>query len=238
MDSTNDVNKETSKVKIGKYVLFYFLLAIGSAVLVLLDQLSKSWIVENMQSANNPLMAEPGTSITFIPGVIDFSYLGNTGAAWSMFSGGRVVFIVLTIVFIIAALIVYGKLPFTKKNAALHVLIVVMLSGAIGNFIDRINNVIVIDNIEQSYVVDFIKTTFIDFPTFNVADIYVSVSVIVLIIILLFFYKDEKTGDKAVKEVESDEIETYIIRKNDNNENVIIKENDNNDTTQNEEVDK
>lgn len=221
--NTSKTNNST-KTPVYKYIIYYSALLAGSAGLVLLDQLSKSWIVEHMQSAENLLSATPGSSITFIPGVIDFAYLGNTGAAWSMFSGGRIFFIILTFLFVIAALIAYGRLSFTKKNAVLHVLIVFMLSGAIGNLIDRINNVIVIDGIEQSYVVDFIKTTFIDFPTFNVADIYVSVSVVVLIIILLFFYKEDKTEEKVHKDTASDEIETYVIHKNENNESVIIRD--------------
>jgi signal peptidase II len=61
-------------------------------------------------------------------------------------------------------------------------LLSLIAAGAIGNMIDRIR---------YDYVVDFIYFVFINFPIFNVADIYVSISTFVLIFILLFYYKEE-----------------------------------------------
>ena len=60
---------------------------------------------------------------------------------------------------------------------------VLIFAGAIGNFIDRIR---------QGFVVDFLYFELIDFPIFNVADIYVTVGCILLILLLLFYYKDEE----------------------------------------------
>ena len=57
----------------------------------------------------------------------------------------------------------------------------VLFSGALGNFIDRL---------VHKYVVDFIYFSIIDFPVFNVADIYVTLSVITFVVLLLFKYKD------------------------------------------------
>ena len=65
----------------------------------------------------------------------------------------------------------------------LHLIAVLLTAGALGNFIDRIT---------QGYVVDFFYFSLIDFPIFNVADIYVVVSFIALIICILFIYKDEE----------------------------------------------
>ena len=61
-------------------------------------------------------------------------------------------------------------------------IIIFLSAGAIGNYIDRVSN---------NYVVDFIYFSLIDFPVFNVADIYVTVAIFFLLILILFYYKDE-----------------------------------------------
>lgn len=61
-------------------------------------------------------------------------------------------------------------------------IIVLLVSGAIGNFIDRCLN---------NYVIDFFYFKLIDFPVFNVADIYVTVAAILLILLFCFYYKEE-----------------------------------------------
>ncbi len=73
------------------------------------------------------------------------------------------------------------KMPDEKKYRLLHVLLSLIAAGAIGNMIDRIR---------LDYVVDFIYFVLINFPIFNVADIYVSVSTVALVILLLFVYKE------------------------------------------------
>ena len=59
---------------------------------------------------------------------------------------------------------------------------IILTAGAIGNFIDRLT---------RGYVVDFFYFSLIDFPIFNVADIYVTVTFIVLVLLIFFYYKDE-----------------------------------------------
>jgi signal peptidase II len=73
-------------------------------------------------------------------------------------------------------------MPDKKKYTKLHFLFSLIVAGAIGNMIDRIR---------YDYVVDFIYFVRLNFPIFNVADIYVSISAIVLIILLLFVYKEK-----------------------------------------------
>jgi len=73
------------------------------------------------------------------------------------------------------------KLPRSKHYAILEILLVLIAAGAVGNMIDRV---------QYNYVVDFFYFKLIDFPIFNVADIYVSVSCVVLAILIIFFYKD------------------------------------------------
>ena len=70
----------------------------------------------------------------------------------------------------------------TRRFLYLRVIAVLFLSGAVGNAIDRMMN---------GYVIDFFYFSLIDFPIFNVADIYVAVSTILLIVLMLFYYKDE-----------------------------------------------
>ena len=73
-------------------------------------------------------------------------------------------------------------MPREKKYLYLDYIIVLVVAGAIGNHIDRVIN---------NYVVDFIYFSLINFPVFNIADCYVTVSMILLLILILFYYKDE-----------------------------------------------
>ena len=82
----------------------------------------------------------------------------------------------------VGLLYILGKMPKTNKNLPLNYIIVFLVAGAIGNYIDRIMN---------HYVVDFIYVSLINFPVFNVADCYVTVSVILLFVLIMFYYKDE-----------------------------------------------
>ena len=73
-------------------------------------------------------------------------------------------------------------MPEEKKYNILHILLVLIASGAIGNMIDRVR---------LEYVVDFFYFVLINFPIFNMADIYVSVACVLLAIVMLFIYKEE-----------------------------------------------
>ena len=70
-----------------------------------------------------------------------------------------------------------------KKYFVLQILLTILSSGAVGNFIDRVG---------QGYVVDFLYFKLIDFPVFNIADCYVTVSVAVLLFMMLFKFTDEE----------------------------------------------
>ena len=86
-------------------------------------------------------------------------------------------------------------MPRQKKYLYLDYIIVLVVAGAIGNHIDRVLN---------NYVVDFIYFSLINFPVFNIADCYVTVSMILLLILILFYYKDE----------DLEEIKKSILSKN------------------------
>ena len=91
-------------------------------------------------------------------------------------------FYILTIAMVCAFIWFFISLPNNKRFVYLDWILVFMSAGAIGNLIDRIS---------QQFVVDFLYFKLIDFPIFNVADIYVTCSAILLLILGVFYYKDE-----------------------------------------------
>lgn len=118
---------------------------------------------------------------TIINGILELNYLENKGAAFGLLQNQRIFFIfVAAIILIVIAYILY-KAPDRKKYIPAHVLLSLIAAGAIGNMIDRIR---------LDYVVDFIYIVWINFPIFNVADMYVSFSTAALIFALLFYYKE------------------------------------------------
>lgn len=140
-----------------------------SAVLIVADQLLKSWVAANIAL---------NTSHTLIPGVLSLTNLRNDGAAWSLFSGQQWFFYIVTIV----ALIVVAFLWRDSKNKPMYRLgLAFILAGAIGNFIDRLH---------QQYVVDMFQTDFINFPIFNIADMCLTVGVILVAVYIIFFDND------------------------------------------------
>lgn len=145
----------------------------GILLLTFIDQWTKYLAVLHLKNQE---------SIVLIPGVFQLQYLENHGAAFGILQGQQWIFFLMTIVYLVAAVWIYLRIPKTKKYFPLHMIAVVLTAGALGNFIDRIS---------QGYVVDFFYFSLIDFPIFNVADIYVVLSFIGLAICILFVYKDE-----------------------------------------------
>ena len=143
------------------------------SVPVFLDQLTKHLAVLYLKGQG---------SIVLIPGVLELFYLENRGAAFSILQDQQWFFYILTTVFLVLAFLFLRKMPDTKRMFPMRCAVLVLIAGAVGNFIDRLTH---------RYVVDFIYFSLIDFPVFNVADICVSVSVAVLVVLILFYYKDE-----------------------------------------------
>lgn len=145
---------------------------IGLAVLMVsLDQITKALA--------GAFLKGNGTK-TIIPYIIDFYYTTNDGAAFSSFSGQRLLLIALPVVMIIALGIALYK--FKDKGVLFTLPIVMIISGGIGNLIDRC---------VTGEVVDFISFSFMNFPIFNVADIFVSVGAALFIVYILFFDKEK-----------------------------------------------
>ena len=145
-------------------------------IALLSDRVTKSWAVGTLSS---------GTVIPVINNVLDFMYLENHGAAFGILQGKQTMFIIITLL-VTAAIVSYlVEAPTDKKNLTVNILLSLIAGGAIGNFIDRIT---------LKYVIDFIYFKPINWPVFNVADIYVSLGAVILAILVLFVYKD---GDVA-----------------------------------------
>lgn len=154
-----------------KFFLFLDLLMIAG--LIVLDQYTKQW-------AKVYLKDKPAYNL--INGILELNYLENQGAAFGMLPNQKVFFIFVAIVILFVVGYVLWKVPDQKKYTILHFLFSLIVAGSIGNMIDRVR---------YDYVVDFIYFVRINFPIFNVADIYATVSAIVLLFLLLFVYKEK-----------------------------------------------
>ena len=158
--------------------LLLFLLAI-----VAVDQLSKLLVVRNIPF---------NTQVPLLPGLVHLTYVRNTGAAFSMLSGARWLFLGLVVVFlaVLALLIKRGVL---QEPVELWCMAAIA-GGAVGNAIDRA---------VSGSVVDMIEVEFIRFAVFNVADCFITCGAILFVIYILFF-----SGRAAGKQQEQDDAET------------------------------
>ena len=135
---------------------------------VALDQLSKLWVLDALL---------PIGTYRLWDGILHFTYVENRGAAFGMMQGGKWFFLIIT------AIAVIGMVWFLfKERRTMHFLmqfsICLLLSGAIGNLIDRV---------ALGYVRDMIYVAAINFPVFNVADMAVCVGCGLLMLDILFF---------------------------------------------------
>ncbi len=142
-------------------------------LLLLLDRISKKWAALTLQKAD----------IDLIPDILTLHYLENRGAAWGILQNAFWLFFLITIVVVGVMVYFYARIPFTRRYWYLRSIIILLSSGAIGNFIDRAC---------WHYVVDFIYVEAINFPVFNVADCYVCIAAALLIHSFLFYYKEEE----------------------------------------------
>ena len=187
-------NNMNSRIK--RMLLFLLM----SVVLIIPDQLTKQLAVETLKG---------NVGIPVIRNVLYLLYVENQGAAFGVFKGAQYAFYIITIVVLFGIIYVVYKTPLKDKHYY-PVLIIAELvfSGAIGNFIDRVS---------QKYVVDFIYFSPIDFPVFNVADIYVTCGSVIMVLLLLFYYKDEdfnylRSSKKRIG-TESDEEDSLVEEK-------------------------
>ncbi len=144
------------------------LLAVAAVVLVA-DQATKAMVIGAIPF---------GERIDVVGDLFQLWHVRNTGAAFSLFEGGLLLFIVVTVLAL--GMVAYFHRSFVGRSRWLQVVLGVVLGGTLGNFIDRLR---------QGYVTDFLSFGFGDtrFPTFNIADSGVVVGIGLLVIILTFF---------------------------------------------------
>lgn len=149
-------------------------MSILGIAIIFLDQVTKLLVVKFM---------ELGESIPLIDGFLYLTSHRNEGAAWGMLQGRMWLFYIIT-VFVIVVLVMFYKRE-AKTSLLLQTSLVLLMAGAIGNFIDRL--------LFQK-VVDFVDTVIFgyDFPIFNVADTSLTAGVILMVIQIFFFDKGDK----------------------------------------------
>ncbi|MDD7306351.1 MAG: signal peptidase II [Peptoniphilaceae bacterium] len=145
--------------------LYIFIIILG----LIADRISKIYAINNF--IENPYFTK----------IINFIYVENRGAAFGILQNRRIFFVILTILVVIGIIIYFIK-NYKKNPKLLNIALSLLVSGALGNFYDRIFH---------SYVVDFIEFSFINFPVFNIADVLIT-SGSVLMIIYIIFLEEKK----------------------------------------------
>lgn len=175
-----------------KYIAIYFLAAV---VLIVLDQFTKYLASAYLKGREAAVL---------ISGVFELSYLENQSAAFGIDPVSilqnifhftyfevhpeafllckMVFFAILTIIVVFLILLLFCRIPETKRFLGMNVTLTLFVAGAIGNFIDRMSH---------HYVVDFLYFSLINFPIFNVADIYVTCAAALMLILCMFYYKED-----------------------------------------------
>lgn len=161
------------------------------ALLVVIDQLIKI-IME--------VWLEPISHHGVVDGFFGFTYLQNRGAAFGVMQNGTVVLSIVTAVVIAVGL--YFLFSKKIKSKVEYVSVGLIISGGLGNLIDRIF---------RGYVVDFIDVEFINFPIFNFADCLVTVGAGILIVYLIYTLVNESKKEKSAKAV----ADAQVSEKND-----------------------
>ncbi len=150
-------------------------------ILVAADYIIKQVVVNNMSI---------GESIPAIKGLLNWTYITNSGASWGMLHGKTVFLIVVTVVLI--AVLIYLLVTHKVENMLCNIAFVLVGAGGIGNLIDRVFN--------SGKVVDYIDVSPIfSFPIFNFADCCVTVGGILFCVYVLFFYEKDKKNTQATE---------------------------------------
>lgn len=145
-----------------------------SVVLIVIDQMTKLMAIHGLMNQQ---------PFVILDGIFELHYLENRGAAFGILQGKKAFFIIFTILVLAFIAYIYLKrIPDEKKFRLLDGICILFFAGALGNFIDRVF---------RNYVVDFFYFKLIDFPIFNMADIYVTVAAFAMIILGLFYYKED-----------------------------------------------
>ena len=148
----------------------YILMVLAAAGIVALDQYTKYLVVANIGLHQQ---------VPAIPGLFNFTYVQNTGAAWSSFQGQQWLFAAVFVLFTVAVVYEFStkKMGFTNFE---RWCIAIVYAGGLGNMIDRLR---------LGFVVDMVNLEFMNFPVFNVADCFICCGCAALMVSLVFFNK-------------------------------------------------
>ena len=167
--------------------MFQLISTIIAVVLVAVDQVIKNWAAETLTKGE----------IALIEDVLYLKYAENTGVAFSMFSDNRWVLIGVTSIMLVAVLAFFLSGKVTEKLEIFSLSL--LLSGGVGNLIDRIS---------LGYVIDYIDVRIINFAIFNFADICICVGAFLLCVAVYFSDKKEKeekiAKENTLKEIDKD----------------------------------
>lgn len=141
-------------------ILYIFIILLG----ILADRFTKIYAINNF--IESPIYTK----------LINFVYVENKGAAFGILQEKRLLFVILT-VSVVGGILYYFIKNYKKNPKLLNIALSLVVSGALGNFYDRIVN---------AYVVDFIEISFINFPVFNIADILITAGSILMVIYIMF----------------------------------------------------
>ncbi|MGF3141791.1 signal peptidase II [Facklamia sp. P13064] len=137
-----------------------------TAIIVILDQALKIW-TQNHLTLNQTL--------EIIPDFFQLNYIHNTGAGWGLFAGQR--FFLIGVTFLVIFYLVYLIWKNRYHSLWTKLAYALLLGGAVGNLIDRL---------VRGYVVDMLQIRLFDFPIFNLADVALTLGVILLIIMVIW----------------------------------------------------
>ena len=152
--------------------------AIACAVLIGLDQATKFLALTRLK---------PIDSMTAVKGFLDFTFVENRGAAFGILHGKRWFFVILTVAVSVVMIVAFFKMPKNKQYNWVRLCLVLLFSGAVVYLIDRMFH---------GYVIDFLEVTFISWPVFNLADVFVVTGTLILAYLLFFVIKDEPKKEK------------------------------------------
>ena len=152
---------------------FLFFLA-GLILTIGIDQWTKQLAVLHLKDQHPFIIWE---------GVFQLYYSENRGAAFGMMQGKQGLFLIIALVVVAAAFWFLVKMPLGKRYLPLTGCLFLLVSGAVGNTIDRFTN---------GFVVDFLYFELIDFPIFNVADCYVVIATITMCLLFFFYYREDE----------------------------------------------
>ena len=152
----------------GHYISAILLVILGVA----LDQYTKQLAITHLKGQK---------PFVILNNIFELQYLENRGAAFGLLQNQQFFFFISVVIISIVIIWFYTRVPINRRFLPLRLCAVFIMAGAFGNCIDRVT---------QRFVVDFFYFSLIDFPIFNVADIYVTVAAFAVAILICFYYKD------------------------------------------------